>query len=701
MLTLEEIKKLHDEAYQCNTVTRDKASDDMVFYHVTQWDDNLLSESQLQYRGEFNILRKAGRDLIGNLRANTFQVDFEPRDESREDSAELMDGYYRAVERSNTSIEAYNNAMQETVVCGVGAWELFAEYETNALGDERQTIKRRPLYEANNNVFWDPNSQLLDRSDANYVSVLCAYSEDGYKKEVARLQGIPEDDVIISNFAAPNESYAFPWVWENARYYIAKFYYRETVVEKNIYLTDPFGNELIVRDFELAKIEDDILDSGFEITGEKKVERQVVTLYYVSGYEIIAEYRIAGPNIPVVPFFGESQYVEGQMSYEGITRLAKDPQRLRNFQMSYLADIMSRSPRPKPIFGQEQVAGFEHMYEETGIDNAYPYLLQNLFDANGNPLPMGPAGQMPDQPIPQALAASIDLTRQAVEDVANAGVPQEIMDTDLSGKAVKLLQSKIDEQWYVYRDNYKHAKRRDAEIMAGMASEVLDSPREITIERPDGSREKVQVMDTVVDKDTGQIVPINDLTGLEFDVYADIGTSFANQKEEAIEQVKEMTQDAMAIGDAATAKMLLLKRMMLTDGISFDSERKWARKQLLLMGIEEPQNEEEAQMLAAAQQQAQQPDPNMVFAMAKKEEAVAKKIDSQTKAIKAQADIENNNAKTQIDAFKAQTDRIGAQIDAEKAGADIDYTRTRALGQQLENLSKVANPLRGSVSMGV
>lgn len=696
-MDLDDLKKLHDKAFDANQDTRDKASDDLVFYWVTQWDDSLLSESQLQYRGEFNILRKAGRDLIGNLRANTFQVDFEPKDHNREDGAELMDGIYRSSDNENASIEAYNNSMQETIVCGVGAWELYTEYETNALGDEKQTIKRRPLYEANNNVFWDPNSKLLDRSDAKYCSILESYSEDGFREEVARLKGISPEDVDISNFDTPNESYAFPWVCENSVYYIVRFYHCEKVIEKNIYLTDPMGSELVVRDFELAKIEDDLLDSGFEITGEKSVERKVVTLYYATGSEIIKEFRVAGPNIPVVPFFGETQYVEGQMNYEGITRLAKDPQRLRNFQLSYLADIVSRSPRQKPIYYAGQIAGFEHMYSENGADSNYPYLLQNETDANGNPYPMGAAGVTPDQPIPQALAASIDLTRQAIEDVANSGVPQEIMDTELSGKAVKLLQSKIDEQWYVYRDNYKHAKRRDGVVYAGMASEVIDTPREVSITLPDGSRERAQVMDLIVDKETGEIVPVNDITGLEFDVYTEVGTSYANKKEETLDRLAEMSQEVAAT-DPAMHKILSLKRMALLDGVDMQDVKDYAKSQLLIMGISKPQNEEEEAILAQHAQQQQTPDAAMVLAMAEQGKAQAQQMKAQADIIKMQSDIQNQEAKTQIDAFKAQTDRFSTQVDAQKVGADIDYTRTKALGQQIDNIQKGMNPLRGSAS---
>ena len=89
MLELKELKDLHDKAYTYNQITRERASDDMVFYHVTNWDDSLLGDSQLQYRGEFNILRKAGRQISADLRANPVQVDFEPKAESRQDGADF------------------------------------------------------------------------------------------------------------------------------------------------------------------------------------------------------------------------------------------------------------------------------------------------------------------------------------------------------------------------------------------------------------------------------------------------------------------------------------------------------------------------------------------------------------------------------------------------------------------------------------
>jgi hypothetical protein len=39
-LTLDELKKKHDKAYNSSQVAREQASDDLVFYWVTQWDDH-------------------------------------------------------------------------------------------------------------------------------------------------------------------------------------------------------------------------------------------------------------------------------------------------------------------------------------------------------------------------------------------------------------------------------------------------------------------------------------------------------------------------------------------------------------------------------------------------------------------------------------------------------------------------------------
>lgn len=689
-MELSKLKALHDKAYCANQTTREKAADDLVFYWVTQWDDELLNSSPLQYRGEFNILRKAGRQIMADLRLNPVQPDFHPKDEARSDDAELLDGLYRADDRSLASQEAYDYASQDAIVCGVGAWELYTDYATNAVGDDRQVIRRQFLPESNNTVFWDPNAKALDKSDAKYVSILKCYSEDGYKDLVAELTGEDRDEVTISSFSSPESSEVFPWVNGDKQYYVATIYCRKRVDDVVYTLSDPLGEELRLRASDIEEVMDELIDSGHEIVGEKAIKRWEVRKYIVSGERVLNGEDgeiIAGEHIPVIPVYGERAIIEGEEHYEGITRLAKDPQRLRNFQMSYLADIVSRSPRRKPIFTPEQIQGFEGMYEEPGADNNYPYLLQNSKDANGNQLPVGPVAEMPDQPVPSALIQSIDLTRGAVEDVANPGLPQDIADPDLSGKAVIALQNRMDQQSYIYQHNMKFAKRRDAEIYASMASQVFDTPRTVTIETPDGNRQQVQLMNVVIDRQTGEPVVLNDLTNMEFDVYAEIGQEYATQKEQTRDRLLTMLE-VMPDGDPAK-DLLMLKLLEITDGTRMDDVRDFARKRLILGGYKEPETEEEMAMLQQQQEQGQQPDAAMVLAQAEQMKAQADLMREQREARADASDAQNAVARTQIDAFKAETGRMEAQIKAQESQAKIRKSETERFSRRLEDAFKL------------
>jgi hypothetical protein len=696
MLDHNEILKCHDKAYVANQSTRERASDDILFSWVTQWDTSVLQGSNLAFRGEFNMIRKAMRQVNADLNANDVQIDFEPLDENRSDGADILDGIYRSDDRTNLTQEAYKVAQQETIVCGFGAWELYTDYRTNRAGDEEQVIRRRPLNEANNNVFWDPNARRSDKSDARYVSVLEPYSPDGYRNLVIDLTGEDPGEINPSNFAYPQTSYTFPWVdYGNELIYVGCFYHREKVTDKILTFEDPLGQPMKLRESTLIEkdIMDELLDGGYEIVGEKKIERWECTKYYVSGAEIISHYTVAGGMIPVVPMYGERQYVEGEEVYEGVVKLAKDPQRLRNFQMSYLADIVSRSPRPKPIFTPEQIQGFEFMYEENGADNNYPYYLQNAVDANGNPVAQPALPEMPEQRVPQALLASMQLMREAIEDVANPGTPQDIADVDLSGKAVMALQRRIDDQSMVYQEAKKHAKRRDAEIYAAMASEIHDTPKQITMTLPDGTRKKVGIMEIVQDRETGEMVVLNDLTNMEFEVYADIGPTYTTKKEET----KESLRETIALLDPTDPMRRLLIQQLLTleDGIAMQPIRDFARKQMVLGGFIEPETEEEMAMMQQAAQQGEQPDPAMLLAQAELLKGQAAQMREQRQAASDAAKAQNDQAKTQIDVFKAQTDRLGVQVDAQKAGAEIDYKRAQQLGQQIQNRISAREALMG------
>ncbi len=669
-LELDELKKNFDKDFTAGEVTREIASDDLVFYYVTHWDGDYLTRLQLAYRGQFDILKKAGRQVMADLAANPVQVDFQPLNETREDAAEVADGLYRSDNNNNRTIEAFEVGKNESVVCGVGAWELYTEYESMRSQNRNQVIRRRPIFEANNTVFWDSNAKLLDKSDADRCSVLTAYSEDGYKNLVYELTDEEIESVSMESFKHPEESYAFPWIGGEAKkIYVVSAYYREKVKVKTLNFVDPFGETRQVREDDIADVEDEMIDSGFSFESEKEIEIYQITKYIASGEKILSEEVIAGENIPIVPVFGEHAYIEGEEHWEGIVRLAKDPQRLRNFAMSYMGDILSRSPRTKPVWLQEQIAGFEDMYSEAGVENNYPYLIQNKTDANGQDLPLGPVGVMPEQPIPQALVQVLGYTREAVEDVATPGLTKDMADVDLAFKSIKKLEQRLDMQSATYQNHFKHAIRRDAEIWASMANEIYDVPRKVMLTLPDGTRKEAQIMQQVFDQETGEFITINDLYNSEFEVYSEIGPSYSSQKEQTIETLQTLMAD-IPPGDP-TRKILELKVLALMDGVDFKDVREYVNSQLVLMGVKKPETPEEKQALQAQQQQNEQPSAEMVLAQGELLKGQAAMAREQREMQKMQLEFQDKNINNEIKGFDSQTKRLSVQVDAQEAGANI------------------------------
>lgn len=683
MLEITELKKLHDKAYTQSQQTREMASDDIIFANVTQWDDQLLNASQLQYRGEFNIINKAIKQVVADVTSNPVSVNFESTDQDRSDAGELMTGIYRTSEKDNCSIEAFDNGLREAVICGVGGWRLETEYKTLRSGDREQVIKRKPIYEANNTVMWDPNAKLLDKSDAKFVSILHAYSEDGYKDLVFELTGEETDIVNPSSFATPEQSFVFPWFSGSKHIYVSEFYHREEIEDTILFMTDPLGMDTVLRASELTEVMDEMIDAGYEIVDEKKTTRFEVTKYIASGQDIIYSAVIAGEHIPVVPVYGERSFAEDEETWRGVVRLAKDPQRLRNFQLSYLADIVSKSPRPKPIFSPEQLQGFEFMYEESGSENHYPYLLQNLQDVNGRDLPQGPLNVMPEATAPSALLQMIGLSREAVEDVANPGLPQAVADTDLSGKAVIALQNRLDMQNKVYQDHFKHAKRRDGVIFASMAAEVYDSPRDMKMTNTDGTTKTVRMYQMVIDRTTGEATPINDIRNIEFEVYTEIGPAYSTQKQQTRDEMIELM--GMMSPQDPMYNVLMLKYIKLLDGSDMEDVRKHANKQLIMQGIKEPETEEEAAILAQAQQVEPQPDAMLIAAQAEMVKAQADMAREQREAAKDERDSNVDVSKLAIDEFKAATERMKVQVSAVEAGVKVDKISAEAIGVKLDN----------------
>lgn len=175
---------------------------------------------------------------------------------------------------------------------------------------------------------------------------------------------------------------------------------------------------------------------------QKKIKKRQVHKYIMSGSKVLEDCGIiAGRCIPIIPMYGKRWFVDNVERCMGHVRLAKDPQRLKNMQLSKLGEYAAYSAIEKPIFTPEQIAGHQQMWADDNIKN-YPYLLVNqLTDPNGNPAAIGPQSYTKAPDIPPAMAALLQVTEQDMQDVLGNQQAGEQMQPNLSGKAVELIKT--------------------------------------------------------------------------------------------------------------------------------------------------------------------------------------------------------------------------------------------------------------------
>jgi len=229
--------------------------------------------------------------------------------------------------------------------------------------------------------------------------------------------------------------------------------------------------------------------------------------------------------------------------------------------------------------------------------------------------------------------------------------------------------------------------RRDGEIYISMASEIYDVPGKEKVELPDGTKKEMDVMQAVVDEETGEIVILNDLRMAEFEVTSRITASYTSQKEQTLDRLETVL--AGMAPDDPMRKAMQLKIIQLSDGVEMEDLKEFANKQLVLSGIKKPETDEEKELLAQAQAQPPEPDAATLLAQAENKKGDADLLQEKREGIKMQLDNENEKAKHQIDVFKAQTERMKVQVEAQKAGATIRKTDIESVGEQLDNTAKV------------
>ena len=623
---------LRDERLQC--------LQDRRFYSLagSQWEGPLWDQYENKPKFEVNKIMLAVIRVVNEYRNNRITVDFVSKDGTENDKlAEVCDGLYRADEQASVADEAYDNAFEEAVGGGIGAWRLRTVYEDEEdPEDDRQRIRIEPIFDADSSVFFDLGAKRQDKSDAKFCFVVTSMTRQAYKDTWG-------DDP--TDWPKIIHQYEFDWCTPDV-VYVAEYFKVEEKTETIRIFQAIDGTEERYSQADFAAdetLEDTLAAIGTREIRQKKVKRKRVRKYVMSGGRVLEDAGyIAGNCIPIVVVYGKRWFVDNVERCMGHVRLAKDAQRLKNMQLSKLGEISALSSVEKPILTPEQVAGHQVMWSEDNLKD-YPYLLINpITDQNGNQAVSGPVAYTKSPQIPPAMAALLQITETDMQDILGNQQGADKMVSNISGKAVEMIQARVDGQAYIYMSNFAKGMKRCGEIWLSMARDIYtEEKRKMKTVAATGEAGMVELMQPSVDQETGEVVMQNDLSSATFDVIADVGPSSSSKRQAT---VRALTGMLSITQDPETAQVLTAMAMMNMEGEGVGDANAYFRKKLLRMGVVEP-TEDEAQELMAEMQGKPQ-DPNAMYLQAAAEEATAKAAQARANTVKTVADAELSRAKT-------------------------------------------------------
>lgn len=646
---------VRDERLQC--------LEDRRFYSIAgaQWEGSYGDQFENRPKMEVNKIHLSVIRIINEYRNNRISVDFVSKDGASDDKlAGACDMLYRAGEEYSTADEAYDNAFEEAAAGGFGAWRLTNEYEDEADEEnDKQRIQFEPIFDADSCVFFDMDAKRQDKADATRCFVLNSMTTDSY-----------EDEFGESPTDWPKEIHQSEFDWcVNDMVYVAEYYVVENK-QRTIYTWRTLtGEEIKLSEEELESQIEKLEATGAKQIKQKKVKTRRVRKYIMSGGGILEDCgHIAGPNIPVIPMYGKRWYIDGVERCMGHVRLAKDAQRLKNMQLSRLAEISSLSAVEKPILSPEQVAGHELMWANDNIQN-YPYLLINpVTDINGNEIPSPPLGYTKPPAIPPALAALLQITEDDISGLLGNQQNGEEISGNISTETAHLIQNRLDMQTYIYMSNMSKAIKRCGEVWLGMAKEVfVEDGRKMRGVGKGGEMSTVELRRLAYDENQS-VVYENDLSKADFDVTVEVGPSSSTKRASTVRSLSAMLS---ITDDPETKQVLGAMAMMNMEGEGVSEVRDYFRQKLIKMGVVKP-NEEEQQKLQEEMANAKpSPQDEYLQAAAQKEQTEATK--NQVETIREQA---------QADKIRAETQQILGTLDLEKLKTLVDVVEK--LGPRVE-----------------
>lgn len=618
------------------------ATEDLIFINSEdgQWSEDVVEKRKDRPRYTIDRISGALNQLIGNQRQTRTGIKVIPQTDGNEKTAQVLTGLIRSIEQLSNADNAYDSAFTEQITGGYGGWRILSDFESDDSFDQTLTIK--PVNSASSSLFFDPAAQEYDKRDANFAFLTTAMLLEDFKEKY------PDAAPIDFNHDRYKDARIREWFGEEG-VRLAEYWYKIPFKKKIGLLSD--GRVIDLE--EEKKVLDELKTSGVTIVREREVQSFKIEMRVMSGVEFLTEpQQWAGKHIPLVPVYGETALIDNRMYIRGKVRKAKDAQRIYNYATSAAIEATALTPKDPIWITPEQAKGNEVALRNFPTQNS-PFMMYNPDPLSPGAPQRGGAPQLQTALLQQVNQAATDIHSTTGLEPASLGNVPELK----SGKAIEAQQAMGDRGSYIYQDNLRKSKQYTGEILVDLIPRIYDTERVIKVLGADENIEEVTINEhqyndlnePILDRETGDLVIVNDLSLGKYSVTVTTGQNFATKRQETVNQLVNLSASSPMVQELALD--LIVDNMDLNKG---DEIKSRIRKRMIEQGIVKP-SEEETKELGLDRPPTTDP----------MNDALIKNLDAQTEKLFMQnekiiAEIENKDADTQSKIIAAQKDSVSA-----------------------------------------
>ena len=545
-------QELYEDAIAATRDQRQQIEEDLKFSDPSnpeQWDETVKRQRELDPGGARPclVMDHTGQyvaNVAGQVTKSPPSIHTVPVGSGADVKvSEQIDGIFRHIEYASRAQTHYGIALTSAARTGVGYLIVRPEYTDRALNYQEPRISSEadPL-----RVVFDPWSVALDGSDADFAFKLTSLSEREFKRRWPKADPVSFGQDLKTTTATN----------ERKSIIIAEQWWKEEKTRNVIVYTDAQGQET-------SSPEDDY-HAACQAAGQTlPVERNYSDKYQqvkwrtLSGAAILeqpknpdgSEAFYPADSIGIVPVYGYWGVKDGRMTFCGIPRRGRNPQRAYNYHQSELLAFMGQSPKSPWMTPVRAIKGVEAIWDRATMDSR-AYLPYNDVDETGQPI------AAPTRPnISVNLQNHIAGAEQALHDLeasigmyqANLGAPSN----ESSGVAIDARKQQGEASTSHFPQNLASSLAQVGRVVLQMVPKLIDTKRVQRIMGIDMTPSSVTI-DPEQDeaaKETDDGLSINPNIGT-YDVRVVVGASYSTQRSQAQEALSEVMRNNPALTPA-------------------------------------------------------------------------------------------------------------------------------------------------------